>query len=65
MRQLNYSITSATLLRRFFIVMSYGWGWLLSSERPDKGVRSHPATYWVMYAGSMLYQQLEGQDMPV
>ncbi|KAK9903511.1 hypothetical protein WJX75_007748 [Coccomyxa subellipsoidea] len=21
----------------FFIVMSYGWGWLLSSERPDKG----------------------------
>ncbi|CAL8465516.1 g5052 [Coccomyxa elongata] len=20
-----------------FIVMSYGWGWLLSSERPDKG----------------------------
>ena len=22
---------------RFFIVMSYAWGWLLSAERPDKG----------------------------
>ena len=26
---------------RFFIVLSYAWGWLLSGERPDKGGHLH------------------------
>lgn len=28
-------------ISRFFIVLSYAWGWLLSGERPDKGDRLH------------------------
>ncbi len=28
---------------RFFIVLSYAWGWLLSGEKPDKGKLLHPS----------------------